>query len=97
MRPSDPKIEHGHVAPYCVRKTVVLDRAIGVDQIDNYVRLSDRIATAGQPTETEFLSIRKAGFRAVVNLALSNSDNALQDERSVLSRMEMDYVQFRLI
>lgn len=71
---------------------VAWDHATGVDQIYKYQRLSDRIATAGQPTETELLFVKKAGFRTVLNLALSTSDNALEDEQAVVVHLGMDYV-----
>jgi protein tyrosine phosphatase (PTP) superfamily phosphohydrolase (DUF442 family) len=52
----------------------------------------DRLATSGQPTEPQFLTIRDAGFEAIVNLALPTSDNAIKSEGSVVTGLGMIYI-----
>lgn len=89
---AEPKRGHGRGLPDFVSRDTRFGSRKGVNQIYNYVRLSDRIATGGQPTETEFLSVKEAGFRAVVNLALTSSDNALEDESTVGRPLGMNYV-----
>jgi len=54
-----------------------------IEDIYNFLKLSDTIATAGQPTEEQFSAI-KAGYQVVVNLALPDSPNALPDEKKVV-------------
>ena len=44
-------------------------RSRGIEDIYNYRRISDRIATSGQPTEQQFGLIKQAGFTSVLNLA----------------------------
>lgn len=60
--------------------------------IYNFRAIDDKLGTAGQPTETQFQSIREAGFKAVINLALPTSDNALPNEGSVVTGLGMSYV-----
>ncbi len=52
-------------------------------EIYNFRAISERIGTAGQPTESQFRVVREAGFDAVINLALPTSDNALANEGSM--------------
>ncbi len=62
---------------------------MAIDEILNYVQLTPRVATSGQPTAEQFQAIADAGYRAVVNLALSNSDNAIPDEGGVVTGLRM--------
>jgi len=57
-----------------------------------FLQLSDRLATAGQPTEEELPSIRDAGYEIVVNLALPTSTGALDDEAASIARLGLEYV-----
>ena len=57
----------------------------------NFVQLTDRVGTSGQPTAAQFADIAAAGYRAVVNLALANSDNAIADEGGVVSGLRLSY------
>ncbi len=60
--------------------------------IYNFRSLGDSLGTAGQPTPAQLQSIRDAGFRAVVNLALPTSDNAIPNEGSLVTGLGMAYV-----
>lgn len=50
------------------------------------------MATAGQPTAEQFALIAAAGFQAVINLAIPDSDDALEDEARIVQSLNMDYV-----
>jgi protein tyrosine phosphatase (PTP) superfamily phosphohydrolase (DUF442 family) len=54
--------------------------------------ISDKLGTAGQPTEEQFRLVHEAGFEAVINLALPTSDRALLNEGSVVTGLGMAYV-----
>ena len=54
--------------------------------------LSDRLATAGQPTEAELGAVAARGFEVVINLALATSPGALPDEGAVVARLGMHYL-----
>lgn len=60
--------------------------------IYNYRRLTDRLATAGQPTEAELAVIAQAGYEVVVNLALHDAEYSLPDERKTVESSGMRYV-----
>ena len=64
----------------------------GLDSIFNFLQLSDRVATAGQPTEKQFLSVKDAGYQVVINLAPQTAENALPDEKRTVESLGMMYV-----
>ena len=68
-----------------------------LEDIYNYLPISETLATAGQPTEAQFAEIRRAGFKVVVNLALPTADNALPDERAVVEAQGMAYVPIPVV
>ena len=47
-----------------------------LENIYNYLKISDKIATAGQPSVEQFSYIKEAGYQVVINLALKDSSNA---------------------
>lgn len=63
-----------------------------IKEIYNYLKLSDSVATAGQPTEAQFSVIKESGYQVVVNLAVSDSPKALPHEQAVVESQGMQYV-----
>ena len=59
--------------------------------IYNFRLIDETLGTAGQPREEQFAAIAKAGYQAVVNIALPTSDNALANEGSIVTRLGMSY------
>ena len=59
--------------------------------IFNYLRLSDRIATAGQPTAEQLADVARAGFEVVINLGMPDEEEAIADERGIVQRLGMAY------
>lgn len=68
-----------------------------LEDIYNFVKLSDSIATAGQPAESQFDAIKAAGYEVVVNLALPTSTNALPNEQQLVEAQGMEYVHIPVI
>ncbi|MBE9168456.1 protein tyrosine phosphatase family protein [Pleurocapsales cyanobacterium LEGE 06147] len=68
-----------------------------LEEIINYYRVSDKIATSGQPTKEQFGAIATAGYQAVVNLALPSSDKALADEGSLVTSLGMAYFHLPVV
>lgn len=68
-----------------------------IEEIYNFLNLSDSIATSGQPTEEQFSAIKDSGYQVVVNLALPESPNALPDEKKVVEAQGMQYVNIPVI
>jgi protein tyrosine phosphatase (PTP) superfamily phosphohydrolase (DUF442 family) len=63
-----------------------------IEDIYNYLQLSERIATAGQPTESQYPAIAAAGYQTVINLALAASTNALPDEGEIAANLGLEYI-----
>jgi len=68
-----------------------------VNNIKNYVRVSDDIATSGQPGREDFAEIANAGYAAVVNLAMGTSPDAIPDEGDVASAAGLAYYQIPVV
>jgi protein tyrosine phosphatase (PTP) superfamily phosphohydrolase (DUF442 family) len=63
----------------------------------NYVKISDRIGTSGQPRAEQFQDIAAAGFGTIINLAVPDSSNAIADEGSVVARTGMNYFNIPVV
>lgn len=63
-----------------------------INDIFNFRRINDRLATGGQPVAAQFQSIRDAGCEVIINLALPTSDNALPDEGRIVTALGMSYL-----
>ena len=63
-----------------------------MDDILNFVQLTERVGTSGQPTEAQFRRIADAGYAAVINLAMPDSDNAIPDEGRLVTQTGMSYL-----
>lgn len=63
-----------------------------IENIFNYLRLDEGVATGGQPTEQQLALIKNEGYQIVINLALNTSENALDDEKAVVESIGMQYI-----
>lgn len=68
-----------------------------IEDILNYLPISDTIGTAGQPTPAQFAAIAAAGYDIVVNLAMPDSDNALPNEQQIVASQGMLYVHIPVV
>jgi protein tyrosine phosphatase (PTP) superfamily phosphohydrolase (DUF442 family) len=68
-----------------------------LEDIYNYHQLSDRIATAGQPTAAQYPAIVDAGYQTVINLALLESANALPDEAAIATDLGLEYIHIPVL
>jgi protein tyrosine phosphatase (PTP) superfamily phosphohydrolase (DUF442 family) len=57
----------------------------------HYRRISNKIATAGQPTSDQFQAIAAEGFEVVINLGLQDADYALPDEQALVESLGLIY------
>lgn len=62
-----------------------------MEKILNYIKIDDNISTSGQPKVEEFKKIKDAGFTVVINLALHNASNAIENEDVVVTDLKMAY------
>ena len=63
-----------------------------MDGILNFFQTTPAIGTSGQPTREQFGQIGAAGYEVVVNLAMPDSEDALEDEGSLVAKAGMVYV-----
>jgi protein tyrosine phosphatase (PTP) superfamily phosphohydrolase (DUF442 family) len=63
-----------------------------IEDIYNFRQLTDRIATAGQPTVSQYPAISTAGYQTVINLAVAESTNALPDEGAIAAKFGLEYI-----
>ena len=63
-----------------------------LEKIVNFYQLDDNIGTAGQPELDQFRDISAAGYEIVLNLSLSDSPNAIDNENNIISELNMTYV-----
>jgi protein tyrosine phosphatase (PTP) superfamily phosphohydrolase (DUF442 family) len=62
-----------------------------MEQLFNFHQSTDLVGTAGQPTREQFAEIAADGYRAVINLAMPDSNNALADEASLVTSHGLSY------
>jgi len=65
---------------------------MSVREITNFIQVSNRIASSGQPDDHDFKSIASAGYRTVINLAMPNSENAIPEEGNIVTALQMLYL-----
>ncbi|MDJ0616724.1 MAG: protein tyrosine phosphatase family protein [Calothrix sp. MO_192.B10] len=68
-----------------------------IENIYNYLRVSDKIATSGQPDQEDFATIKRAGYQLVINLAMSDSPDALPDEKQIVEAAGMEYIHIPVV
>jgi len=61
-----------------------------LETVPHFLRLSDRVGTAGQPSEDQFAAIRQAGYEVVINLR--PLDAALPNEQALVENEGMTYI-----
>jgi protein tyrosine phosphatase (PTP) superfamily phosphohydrolase (DUF442 family) len=65
---------------------------VSTDSISNFIKIDDKIGTAGQPTVDQLQAARDEGYEAIINLAPSNPENhGLRDEPAVVASLGMTY------
>ena len=64
---------------------------MALDDIKNFVAVSDRLGTAGQPSEAQLHDVAAAGFDVVVNLGLLDPRYCLPDEAASVASLGLAY------
>ena len=62
-----------------------------MNKILNHIQINELIATSGQPTIEQFKDIKNLEYDAVINLALHDSSNAIENEDKVVTSLGMAY------
>jgi protein tyrosine phosphatase (PTP) superfamily phosphohydrolase (DUF442 family) len=64
---------------------------VAIEDIRNFVPVSEDLATGGQPSEPQLQEIAQAGFEVVVNLGLLDPRYCLPDEAGLAGSLGMAY------
>lgn len=65
---------------------------MGTNEIYNAIPVSDRLTTAGQPTEAQLRDASAEGFTAVINLVGHYTSNPLPNEAELADELGLTYV-----
>ena len=68
-----------------------------IEDIRDYHPINHRLATSGQPIPEQFSAIALAGYRVIINLALSTSTNAIENEGAIVTDLGMVYLQIPVV
>lgn len=68
-----------------------------LENIPNFLTLSETVGTGGQPAADQFPLLKEAGYEVVINLALADSANALPEEAEIAARNGLDYVHIPVV
>jgi protein tyrosine phosphatase (PTP) superfamily phosphohydrolase (DUF442 family) len=63
-----------------------------VEELYNFLRLSDHLISSGMPTAGQVTEVSRAGVQVVINLALPTSEGALADEQTLVEALGMEYI-----
>lgn len=62
-----------------------------IEDIKNFIAVSDRLGTGGQPSEAQLRDVAEAGFEVVVNLGLLDPRYCLADEAGSVRGLGLEY------
>jgi len=63
-----------------------------MQEIINYIKINDNISSSGQPTKEQFEEIAKDNYEIIINLSSHNSENKLENEDEILSKLGLIYI-----
>ena len=63
---------------------------MSTEDIYNYLKVSERLITAGQPTEEQLKAAAEEGFTAVINLVPSENQAALKQEGTIVQALGLN-------
>ena len=64
---------------------------MALEDIRNFIAVSDDLGTAGQPSEAQLREVADAGFEVVVNLGLLDPRYCLPDEAGTVAGLGLEY------
>ncbi len=64
---------------------------MALTDIKNFLRIDERLGTAGQPTEAQLGDVAAGGYAAVINLGLLDPKYCLPDEAGVVAALGLEY------
>lgn len=64
----------------------------GAEHVFNYLQMTDRLATSGQPTRAQFESIRRDGYTTIINLLPADHENALPGQAALMDELGFTHI-----
>ncbi|MCH2159908.1 MULTISPECIES: protein tyrosine phosphatase family protein [unclassified Oleiphilus] len=84
----------GYLVSLIRKYTPLSAKSETLEDIYNYLPISDLVTTSGQPSEAQFALIKESGFEHVINLAPANAENSLKDEDGTLADLGLSYTHY---
>lgn len=63
-----------------------------LDDIYNFLPLTDTLLSSGMPTAGQMVEVSKSDVKLVINLAMPSSEKALQNEPDLVKSLGMEYI-----
>ena len=63
-----------------------------MNDVINFFQITDTIGTGGQPSVSQLYDIAQNGYDVVITLATHNSENAIENEGSIVASLGMTYI-----
>ena len=63
-----------------------------MNDVINFFQITNTIGTGGQPSVSQLYDIAQNGYDVVINLATHNSENAIENEGSIVASLGMTYI-----
>ncbi len=63
-----------------------------MQDIINYLKVTEKISTSGQPTAEQFEKIAQEGHEIVINLAVVHSEGKIEHEDDIVTSLGMNYI-----
>ncbi len=60
--------------------------------IENFLKIDDKIYTSGLPTKEDFADIKKDGFEIVISLSMPEDSKSLENEELILTKLGITYI-----
>ncbi len=68
-----------------------------IEEIFNFLPLSESLLSSGMPTAGQVKELADSGVQVVINLAIPSSPKALPDEASLVKSLGMEYVSIPVV
>jgi uncharacterized protein (TIGR01244 family) len=70
---------------------------MSLEELINFVQLSNNLLTSGQPNQEDFREIAKAGVKTIINLAMPDSNYSLENESEIVRGQGMEYIHIPVV
>jgi protein tyrosine phosphatase (PTP) superfamily phosphohydrolase (DUF442 family) len=68
-----------------------------IEDLKNFLRLSDKLISSGMPSADQLKSVAESGVQVVINLAPSTANDALHGEEKIVTDLGMKYINIPVV